>query len=96
MQKAYDKRLNLLIYGIKESDAWETLEKTKKLIHTFIKDGLLIDDQLTISLADYHHLPQQPIFRNNHKAHRPITSKLTNSTDRKLIFTKLKTSKKIE
>ena len=47
-----------------------------------MKDGLLIDDLLTISLADYHRLPQQPII------------KLTNSTDKKLIFTKLKNLKK--
>ena len=56
MQESYDKRRNLLIHGIEESDAWETLEKTKKLIHNFMKDGLLINDPLTISLADYHRL----------------------------------------
>ena len=94
MQESYDKRLNLLIHGIEESDAWETLEKTKKLIHNFMKDGLLIDDPSTISLADYHRLPQQPISRNNHKVHRPIIIKLANSTDKKLIFTKLKNLKK--
>ena len=27
MQESYDKRLNLLINGIEESDAWETLKK---------------------------------------------------------------------
>ena len=95
MQKSYDKRLNLLIHGIKESwDPWETLEKIKKLIHNFMKDVLLIDDPSTISLADYHRLPQQPIFRNNHKVHRPIIIKLTNSTDKKLIFTEQKNLKK--
>ena len=30
------------------------LKKNKKLIHNFMKDGLLIDNLLTISLADYH------------------------------------------
>ena len=95
MKESYDKRLNLLIHGIEEFDAWKTLEKIKKLIYNFMKDGLLIDDLLTISLADYYHLPQQPIFRNNHKVHRPIIIKLTNSTDKKLIFTKLKISKNI-
>ena len=30
IQESYDKRLNLLIHGIEESDASETLEKTKK------------------------------------------------------------------
>ena len=99
MQESYDKRLNLFIHGIEEPDAWETLEKTKKLIHNFMKDGLLIDDPSTISFADYHRLPQQLISRNNHKVHRPIKLfnynykiiiKLTNSTDKKLIFTKLK------
>ena len=94
LQESYDKRLNLLIHGIEESDAWETLEQTKKLIHNFMKDGLLIDDPSTISLADYHRLPQQPISRNNHEVHRPIIIKLANSTDKKLIFTKLKNLKK--
>ena len=70
MQESYDKRLNLLIHGIEKSDSsWKTLEKTKKLIHDFIKDGFLIDDPLTISLVDCHRLPQQPIFKNNHKVH---------------------------
>ena len=94
MQESYDKRLNLLIHGIEESDAWETLEKTKKLIHNFMKDGLLIIDPSMISLADFHRLPQQPIFRNNCKVHRSNIIKLTNSTDKKLIFTKLKNLKK--
>ena len=94
MQESYDKRLNLLIHGIEESDAWETLEKTKKLLHNFMKDDLLIDDPSTIFLADYHRLPQQPIFRNNRKVHRPIIIKLTNSTDKRLSFTKLKNLKK--
>ena len=80
---------------MEESDsAWETLKKTKKIIHDFMKDDLLIDNPLTISLADYHCLPQQPILKNNHKAHRPIIIKLTNSIDNKLIFTKLKNLKK--
>ena len=94
MQESYDKRLNLFIHGIEESDAWETLEKTKKLIYNFMKDGLLIDDLLTICLADYHRLPQEPIFKNNHKVYRPIIDKLTNLTHKKLIFTKLKNLKK--
>ena len=38
--------------------------------------------------------PQKPISRNNHKVHRPIIIKLANSTDKKLIFTKLKNLKK--
>ena len=59
-----------------------------------MKDGLLIDDPSTISFADYHRLPQQPIFRNNYEVHRPIIIKLTNSTDKKLIYTELKNLKK--
>ena len=59
-----------------------------------MKDGLLIDDSLTISLGDYHRLLQQPIFKNNHKVHQPIIIKLTNSIHKKLIFTKLKNLKK--
>ena len=86
MQKSYYKRLNLLIHGIEEPDARETLEKTKKLIYNFMKNSVLIDIPLTISVANYHSLPQQPFFRNNHKVHRPIIIKLTNSTDKKLIL----------
>ena len=47
-----------------------------------------------VTNTDYHRLPEQPISRNNHKVHRPIIIKLANSTDKKLIFTKLKNLKK--
>ena len=91
MQKSYDERLHLLIHDIGESDsAWKTLEKTKILIHDYIKDGPMIDDPKTTSFADYHCLPQQPIFKNYHKAHRPIIIESTNLIDKRLILTKLK------
>ena len=66
MTEFYEKRLNVLIGGIPESsdNVWEAPIKTLRLIHNFINDGLKISDPMAIQLADYHRLPQRPLFKN--------------------------------
>ena len=92
MQESYEKRFNLLINGIEETDTsvWEKRETTLQLVQDFMKRGLQIKD---IMLADCHRLPQHPLLKNGMKVNRPIIIKLTNSNDKRLIFGSLKNLK---
>jgi len=74
MSELYDKRLNLLIYGLEES-AWETKEKTKIVFNQFLTDGLAIDPS-EIHLVDVHRLPQHPLIIRGKHITRPIIIKL--------------------
>ena len=58
-----------------------------------MKRGLQIKDPSAIMLADYHRLPQHPVLKNGIKVNRPIIIKLTNSNDKRLIFSSLKNLK---
>ena len=95
MQESYDKRLNVLLHGIEEDgdSVWETRDVTLQKIHDFMKEGLQIVDLTSITLTDYHRLPQQPVYRNNCKVNRPVIVKLCNSNDKRLFFCKLKNLK---
>ena len=59
MQESYEKRFNLLINGIEETDTsvWEKRETTLQLVQDFMKRGLQIKDPSAIMLTDYHRLP---------------------------------------
>ena len=91
MQESYEKRLNILIHELEETEesAWEKREITLQLIQDFMKCALQIKDPSTILLADYHRLPQHPIYRDGLKVNRPVIIKLTNSNDKRLIFSHL-------
>ena len=95
MQESYEKRINILIHGIPEpnNSVWEIPIQTLGAIQSFMKDGLLISDPLTIPLADYHRLPQRPEFRDGRKITRLIIIKLTNAPHEKRIFSSLKNLK---
>ena len=95
MQESYEKRFNLLIYGIEETDTsvWETREATLQLVQDFMKRGLQIKGPSAIMLADYHRLPQHPVLKNGIKVNPPIIIKLTKSNDKRLIFGSLKNLK---
>ena len=95
MQESYEKRFNLLINGIEETDTtvWEKRETTLQLVQDFMKRGLQIKDPSAIMLTDYHRLPQHPVLKNGIKVNRPIIIKLTNSNDKRLIFGSLKNLK---
>jgi len=66
MKESYEKRFNLLIHGITESveNVWETPSQTLAHVQQFMKDGLQIDNPAEIALADYHRLPQRPLFND--------------------------------
>ena len=57
-----------------------------------MNDGLKILDPTAIELADYHRLPQRPLFKNG-RVNRPIIMKLTNAADKRHIFNNLKNLK---
>ena len=92
MRESYDKRFNVLIHGLLEDpqNVWETPLQTLAQIHKFMKEALLITDPTMITLADYHRLPQRPIYKEELRVHGPIIIKLTNAADKRRIFTNLK------
>ena len=56
--------------------------------------GLRIKDPTLIPLADYHRLPQRPIYdRTGAKIMRPIIIELTNASDKRKIYNKVKNLK---
>ena len=92
MRESYDKRFNVLNYGLPEDpqNVWETPLQTLAHIHKFMKEALLITDPTMINLADYHRLPQRPIYKEKLRVDRPIIIKLTNGADKRRIFANLK------
>jgi len=92
MQESYDKRFNILFHGLEESNtnAWETREETQKILYKFLQNGLKIQNPSTIVMADFHRLPQQPIYKQRTKINRPVIVKLTNAADKHRIFSCLK------
>jgi len=95
MQESYDKRFNILIPGLDENveSAWKNRAPTKEIIQNFMKDCLKIDDPTTISMIDFHRLPQRPIYRDHVKVCRPVIIKLSNAADKHPIFSHLKNLK---
>ena len=58
--------------------------------HKNIRAYSQIYDLRSLPLADYHRLPQQPIFKFGRKTTRPIIIKLTNAEVKRKIFGNLK------
>ena len=93
MKELYDKRLNILVHGLEETESvWETKEKSKVIFETFLKEGLKIEPHL-IHPIDVHRLPQHPVFKNQKKITRPIIVKLADSFEKHLIMKSLKNLK---
>ena len=78
MQESYNKRLIILINGIKEDDnkAWKTRDEAKAKFNNFVKEGLNIEDPNDIELVDIHRLPQHPVAKFGRRIHQPIVVKL--------------------
>ena len=74
MQESYDKRLNILIHGIKEDNdsPWEKHDTTVTKFQEFLEKGLKIDDPEDIEFVDIHRLPQHPMRKNGRPFSRPI------------------------
>ena len=93
MNELYCKKFNFFIYGIKENqqNVWETKTESAKLVYDFMRDALLLKNPEAIKLADIHGLLQHPVLNPaGGKVTHPIIIKLTNSSDKHLIFQSLK------
>ena len=77
----YDKRMILLIHGLKEKSAWETKNETKSIFEEFSKAGLDLDAS-AVSLVDIHRLPQRPVTKNGKRVDRPIVIKVATEMDK--------------
>ena len=97
MRESYEKRMNILIHGLPENiaSAWETRETTKSIIYLCMRDGLKIEDPQKIIMADYHRLPQRPIFNPRKRICRPVIIKFTNAaSDKHTVFSHVKNLKR--
>ena len=72
MQESYNKRLNILIHGVKEDSdcAWEKKEKTLERFQDVLKNGLKIKDPMDIEYVDIRRLPQYPVQKHRRTVHR--------------------------
>ena len=88
MPESCNKRLNMLIHGIKEDDnkAWETRDETKAKFNNFVKEGLNIEDPNDIELVDIHRLPQHPVSKFGRRIYWPIIVKLLTIQDKRMIY----------
>ena len=73
MRESYNKRLNLLIHGLAETEGsvWETRDQTQHIYNNFMIKGLQLDP-VSIPLVGIHRLPQQPVVRRGVCIVRPI------------------------
>ena len=69
-QDCYNKRLILLVHGIKETP-WETRKKTKEILNQFVHEGLSLNPS-DFCIINLHQLPQTPITKNGVQSTRPI------------------------
>ena len=76
----YDKKMNLLIHGLKGKSAWETKNETKLIFEEFLKAGLNLDAS-AVSLVDIHRLPQRSVTKNGKRVDRPIVIEVATVMD---------------
>ena len=95
MQESYDKRLNILVHGVKEDsdNVWEKRDKTIEKFEQFLQNGLKITDPNDVEYVDIHRLPQHPVKRNAKTVHRPIVVKILTMSDKNEIFKNAKNLK---
>ena len=62
MKESYDKRLNILIHGVKEDSvsSWEKHQTTVTKFQDFSKNELKTNDPDEIEFVDIHRLPRHP------------------------------------
>ena len=95
LAESYDKRLNLLIHGLPESeDAWESSEKCTLLVRDFLKRELKVESADSMFILDAHRLPRARIaslqLNNGKPKVRPVIFKLATAFDKNTIMSHLK------
>ena len=95
MQESYDKRLNILVHGVKEDsdNAWEKRGRRIETFEEFLQNELKMADPKDVEYVDIHRLPQHPVKRNGKTVHRPIIVKLLTTNDKNVIFKNAKNLK---
>ena len=95
MKESFEKCLNILIHGLEENHrlAWESRPETLESIHQFMREGLNIEDPSRFVFVDYYRLLQRPLHKNRQRVDEPAIIKLTNATDKQVIFLHLKNLK---
>ena len=90
LRESYNKRLNLLIHGLAESEGTglETRDQTQLIYNDFMIKGLQLDP-VSIPLVKIHRLPQQSVVRGGVNIVRPIIIKLNNAMDKHNIMSSL-------
>ena len=81
----HNKRINLLIHGLKKcaEEVWE--DKNLAIFEEFLKNGLKLDLRRA-NVIDTHQLPLKLVLRRGVKINRLIIVKLSNVFDKKLIL----------
>ena len=90
MRESYNKRLNLLIHGLAETEGTvlEARDQIQLIYNDFMIKGLQLDP-VSIPLVKIHRLPQQPVVRGGVNIARPIIIKLNNAMDKHKIMSNL-------
>ena len=84
MHESYDKRLNILIHGLKETEG-ESKQQSKIIFKAFLKEVLNLEHD-SIKIIDLHHLPQCVVKKADKKIIRPIIIKLLSTYDKDKLY----------
>ena len=84
MRESYDKRLNILVHRLKDSEN-ETKRQTKRTLESFLRDGLELEPD-AIKLVDIHRLPQRPLKKAGNMKTLPILLKVSTVFEKDIIY----------
>ena len=84
MRESYDKRLNVLIHGLKETER-ESKQQSKIIFEAFLKEALNLEHG-SIKIIDLHRLPQRAVKKADKKVIRPIIIKLLSTYDKDKLY----------
>ena len=84
MLESYDKRLNVLIHGLKETER-ESKQQSKIIFEAFLKEALNLERD-SIKIIDLHRLPQGAVKKADKKVIRPIIIKLLSGYDKDKLY----------
>ena len=88
----YNKRNNLIIYGLPERENNERRDKSRQLVNNFLKDKLKIDHD--ISILDAHRMGTHVTNDGKHIKSRPLLFKMASIFEKDLIMSNLNNLKR--
>ena len=84
MRESYDKRLNVLIHGLKETEH-ESKQQNKTIFEAFLREALNLEHD-SIKIIDLHRLPQRAVKKSDKKVIRPIIVKLLSTYNKDKLY----------